>query len=485
MAETNITAIFRELLSLPSETEWVEFKHNNSNPQEIGEYISAVANSAALHGRDSGYLVWGVEDGSHLVVGTSFRPRQSKKGNQELESWLMQLSQPRVAFEIHEFEFEGKPVVLIIVPAASYQPVRFSGEEFVRIGSYKKKLKDFPEKERQLWVTFQHQVFEKDIALTGVSSDDVLQLIDYPGAFRLLGLQLPDNRRGILDRLAREKIVTPRSRSQFDVTNLGAALFANRLDEFGALGRKSMRVIVYKGSSRIETVREQEGVKGYAVGFEGLIRYINDQLPQNELVGQALRSEVRMYPELVIRELVANALIHQDFSLTGTGPMVEIFADRIEISNPGVPLIDTLRFIDEPPRSRNESLAATMRRLRICEERGSGIDKVIASVESYQLPPPDFQVTPTHTRVVLYAPRKLTEMGQADRVRACYQHTCLCYVSNQPTTNATVRRRFGIKEQNAAIASRIIGETVREGLIKPADPENRAKKLSRYVPFWL
>ena len=83
---------------------------------------------------------------------------------------------------------------------------------------------------------------------------------------------------------------------------------------------------------------------------------------------------------------MANALIHQDFSLTGTGPTVEIFADRIEVTNPGTPLIDTLRFIDEPPQSRNETLAATMRRLNICEERGSGIDKVISQVELYQLP---------------------------------------------------------------------------------------------------
>ncbi len=143
-----------------------------------------------------------------------------------------------------------------------------------------------------------------------------------------------------------------------------------------------------------------------------------------------------MYPELAVRELVANALIHQDFSLTGTGPMVEVFQDRVEITNPGTPLIDTLRFIDEPPRSRNETLAGIMRRLNICEERGSGIDKVIAEVEFFQLPAPDFQVTANHTRVTLYAPKKLSEMSQEDRIRACYQHTCLCWLEFQRNEGA-------------------------------------------------
>jgi len=78
-----------ELLRLPSETEWVEFKHNNDNPQEIGEYLSAISNGAALHGKRTGYLVWGIQDGSHAVLGTTFRPKQAKKGNENLESWLL------------------------------------------------------------------------------------------------------------------------------------------------------------------------------------------------------------------------------------------------------------------------------------------------------------------------------------------------------------------------------------------------------------
>jgi ATP-dependent DNA helicase RecG len=186
---------------------------------------------------------------------------------------------------------------------------------------------------------------------------------------------------------------------------------------------------------------------------EGLIRFVNGLLPSNEVVEQALRKTVPMFPELAVRELVANAIIHQDFAVTGAGPMVEIFDSRIEITNPGEPLVDTQRFLDTPPRSRNEVMASLMRRFRICEERGSGIDKVVSQVELFQLPAPLFEVPAGFTRTVLFAHKPLSAMDKADRVRACYLHACLRYVTREPMTNTSVRERFGIPEKNAATAS--------------------------------
>jgi len=116
-----------------------------------------------------------------------------------------------------------------------------------------------------------------------------------------------------------------------------------------------MRVIVYEGNSRIKTQREQVGVKGYANGFEGLISFINGILPHNEVMGAALRETVPMYPEVAVRELVTNALIHQDLFATGAGPMVEIFADRMEVTNPGASLVSTDRFIDSPPKAKRQA----------------------------------------------------------------------------------------------------------------------------------
>ena len=151
------------------------------------------------------------------------------------------------------------------------------------------------------------------------------------------------------------------------------------------MSRKAIKVIKYKGNNKVETERDLIGSKGYAIGFPGLLEWINGQLPANEEIGKALRKEVRMYPEIAIRELFANAIIHQDFSVKGF-PTIEIYGDRIEISNPGQPIIHSDRFIDEYG-SRNEKLADIMRRMGFCEEKGSGLDKTIFNVELYQLPP--------------------------------------------------------------------------------------------------
>lgn len=479
-----LTALLDTLTNLPHEAAWIEFKENNADPQEIGEYLSAIANTAPLHGEQTGFIVWGVQDGTHARVGTDFHPQQAKIGNQELENWLTTQIYPPLNFRIHELDLADRHFVLFEVPAATHTPVRFKNDEHIRVGSYKKKLRDHPEKERELWALFAKTPFEKGMAKHAVSSDQVLALIDYPAYFDLTKQPLPDNRNGILDRLESESFIVREHGDRFGITNLGAILFAKSLESFERLSRKAVRIIVYKGTGRIETIREQISHQGYAAGFEGLIGFVNTLLPRNELIRQALREEVRMYPEIAIRELVANAIIHQEFGITGTGPMVEIFSDRIEITNPGTPLIDTQRFLDAPPRSRNEAIAAFMRRVNICEERGSGIDKVIFQAEVFQLPAPDFLVPEHHIKAILFAHKRFAEMEKHDRIRACYQHACLRYVSNRRVTNSSLRERFGIDDQNYAMASRIIAETIEAGLIRRSDPDSKSKKHAKYVPFW-
>jgi len=478
-----LASLVRELCALPRETEWVELKVNEAEPQGVGEYISALANAAALVGKAFAYLVWGVRDDDHAVVGTTFDPHAARVGNEELESWLLRLLEPRIDFRFFTVEIGGHRVVLLEVARAAGRPVCFSGQEFIRVGSYKKKLKDFPEKERALWRIFDQAPFEEGVAAERATGDDVLRLLDYPAYFDLLERPLPENREGILAALADDRLIRRSEAGDWDIANLGAILFAKRLDAFHPLRRKAVRVVQYRGNGRTETLKEQEGAKGYACGFEGLIGYVNGLLPANEVIGEALRKSVPMFPELAVRELVANALIHQDFFVTGAGPMVEIFDDRIEITNPGEPLVDTQRFVDTPPRSRNETLASLMRRFRICEERGSGIDKVVSQVELFQLPAPLFESPEGFTRAVLFAHKPLSAMGKADRVRACYLHACLCYVTRKEMTNTTLRARFGVEEHNRALVSRLIREAVKAGAIVPADPD-AAPKLMRYLPFW-
>lgn len=478
-----LAGLVAELLKLPHETEWVEFKLNNSDPEEIGSYISALSNAAALNGKANGYLVWGVEDGTHSVKGTHFDPQSTRKGNEPLENWLLRLLTPKIHFRFHSFTMEGQPMVLMEVARAFRHPVRFMSEEYVRIGQVKKPLREAPDRERDLWRILDHTPFEHMLAAERLGGQEVLAMLDHPAYFELLEQPVPPAMEGILKVFEDEGIIAPNPAGGWDITHLGAILLAKRLTDFPQLKRKAVRVIQYKGLDRTDVIKEQEGKRGYASGFAGLIEYINGRLPSNEVIGQALRREVPMYPELAIRELVANALIHQDFFVTGTGPMVEIFSDRIEITNPGLPLVPPDRFMDSPPKSRNEALASMMRRFGICEERGSGIDKVAIQVELFQLPAPLFEVPEGFTRVTLFAHRSLSEMDKADRIRACYLHACLRYVTKQHMTNSSVRERFRIDEKNAARATRLINEAIDAGMIVPHDPD-AANKLMRYLPYW-
>ena len=128
-----INNLIRELLSLPKETEWVEFKHNNFTPQMIGEYISALGNSAALLSRPKAYMLWGIDDETHKILGTTFNYRSCKKGAEELESWLTHMITPRVNFRFYETEINGMKLTLLEIPSAEKQPIKFQHEEYIRM----------------------------------------------------------------------------------------------------------------------------------------------------------------------------------------------------------------------------------------------------------------------------------------------------------------------------------------------------------------
>ncbi|MHA8056937.1 RNA-binding domain-containing protein [Aquirufa nivalisilvae] len=480
MKEEQLIELLNELVKQSHESEWVEFKLNFHSEQEIGERISALANGAAIHNQNYGYLVFGVENETHQIIGTTFKPKQHKKGNEEIEHWLSQRLDPRIDFRIHEFAYdEIRNIALFVIPSAQNKPVDFSHISYIRVGSITRKLGDFPEKEGKIWRKI-GKPYELEIAKDNLSAADVIRLLSTETYFDLMKFPYPSNQNGVIEKFIYENLVI---KSQgYAITNLGAILFAKNLAEFETVQRKSARVIVYKGRNKVETEREQIGSKGYAIGFEGLVDWINSQLPANEEIGKALRTESRLYPEIAIRELVANALIHQDLSVKGF-PMVEIFSDRIEISNPGSPLITPDRFIDSYI-SRNEKLADLMRRMGFCEEKGSGLDKVIFYNELYQLPPINVITDETRTRITLFSYKKLNDLDKREKISACYQHACLKWVSNSKMSNQSLRGRFHIEDHNYSIASRIIRDALEEKIIKEDDPESKSRKYASYVPYW-
>ena len=473
----------RELCRLPAENEWVEFKVNQSEPKRIGQGISALANSAALGGQPAGYLVWGVEDGTHAVVGTRFQPRKDKKGSEPLIPWLLQQLRPSIPFHFHEVEVDHKPVVVLQVSPARTQPVAFGGERFLRIDSQTRRLDRFPEHERALWRVFDATPFEARIAAEGVHDARVAELLDYHAYFERLRQPAPGNRRSALEALALDGLVLRGGSGGWDITNLGAVLLARRLADFPELGRKAVRLIRYRGSGRTGDAREWEFEDGYARCLDHLNQQLDGQLPSREVIGRVRREIERAFPPVAVRELVANALIHQDLGVRGAGPMVEIFDDRIEITNPGEPLVETERLVDAPPQSRNDRLASLMRRFGYSEERGMGIDRVVEEIETHELPPPRFQRPRGFTRVTLHARKKLGELGADDRNWACYLHACLRYLNGDALTNTSLRRRFGIADRNRAMASRLIRSAVKSGAITPESPA-ASRKAMRYIPWW-
>lgn len=479
----NLDKLVNELRKLPDETQWLEFKHNNYDPTMIGQDISALANSAAMCEKSCAYMLWGIDDATHEIVGTDYNLQTLKKGNQELENWLRSLLSRNADFEFHTSFVEGKKVGVLIIYRATNQTVMFEKVDYIRVGSYTKKLNEYPALQAQLWDRIRNAKFEERYAKQDMELADALRLLDFAAYFDICNIPQPTDNDGVAHYMLEEEIIVKQDNGLYAITNLGAILLAKKLTDFPRISRKAVRVVQYQGNNRLSMLKEDVGRKGYAVGFEGLIKFIDALLPTQELITGALRETKSAYPILAVREIVANALIHQDFSVTGTGPVVEIFENRIEVTNSGIPLVDVRRIIDNPPRSRNEKLAAMMRRLRMCEELGTGWDKIVITCELFQLPAPKIQLFEDSTRVTLFSEVAFSNISMEDKLWACYLHACIKHVQGEQLTNSSLRERFGLKDSAAGSISRLIKEAVALNLIKPLDPTT-APRYMKYIPVW-
>lgn len=472
-----------ELRKFENETPWVEFKHNNYNPETIGANISALANGAALHEKRSAYYVWGIDDKTHEVVGTTNDFLSLKKGNTELGLWLRTMLSKNADFEYHSVDYSGKKVGILFISPAEKQPVVFQKLAYIKIGTNTTKLHEFPEVEARLWDRLRNANFESRTAKFDLELHEVAQFLEISDYVVMRGLPQPADMEGIIHYLREEELVLRQDNGLFAITNLGALLLARNINEFSRISRKAVRVSQYADSSRLNMLKEHTGTKGYAADFERVMQYIDALLPSHEVIDGATRQTRSAYPRLAIREVVANALIHQDFSITGAGPTIEIFPNRIEITNPGIPLIDVRRFIDNPPKSRNEKLAALMRRFRLCEELGTGWDKIVLACEKALLPAPRIDVYEAGIKVTLFAEMPFSNISMEDRLQACYLHACIKYVQGEQLTNSSLRERFGLPASSSGTISRLIREAVSRGLIKALDPATAPKHM-KYIPEW-
>jgi len=421
------------------------------------------------------------EKGGRLVLGVSDRAPRRIMGTQAFRS---PAKTQKKLFDIFGFRVEiesvthsGKRVLVFQVPSRGIgSPISYDGRYWMRSGESLVQMSD--DQFRRIFDEGKPDWLEEH-SKTGLTPQQIVDFLDTQAYYELLDNPYPENQAEVISRLSVDRIIAI-EKGAYAIRRSGALLLAKRLANFPELKTRAPRVVVYGGTSKLETRLDQFGEKGYAVGFQSLVNFIMAQLPQNEVIGEALRREAKLVPVDAIRELVANALIHQDFSVSGNSVRIEIYSDRVDISNSGLPLVDIERFIDSD-QSRNERLADLMRRFGICELRGSGIDKTIHAIEVSQLPAPEFRTRSTMTSVVIYGHKNYARMDRAARIRACYQHCALMWVMNRDMNNESLRRRFGLMEDERAKISQLISQTVEEGLIKRV---GASRRLARYLPHW-
>ena len=467
---------------VPQEVNELDWKETLSPKNDkLCQHICAFAN---LPG--GGFLVFGIEDKTALPKGIN--QNEAAIIVEKLASLCRDGVTPLVVIDHSVEEYSGVSLLFVHIKESAVKPVHLASktieDSYIRSGGTTRKASR-PEI-GGLMLNSKTPVFEELHASKLKNQVEVMTVLDYATIHKLLKKPVPSNADEILYWMRDEKMVVDVDNAGYYITNFGALASAHNLNDFDGLSRKSIRVVKYEGRNKSAGSKEYPGSKGYAIGFEGLIEFVKSLLPGSEIIKHALREETSVYPEIALREIIANALIHQDFTIRGSGPMIEIFEDRIEISNPGrlLPTKKIDRLIRTSPESRNEILAAAFRRYNICEERGSGFEKSVRAIELYGLPPLKFLETENSFKVIMYSPKKFAEMSVQERIEACYQHSVIQYFGNDGMTNTSLRHRFGMHDKQASQISRLIRDAIDEGRIKSKDPDSESKKFTIYLPYW-
>lgn len=466
---------------VPHEINEIDWKGGLSpEKNRLTEHLIAFANHP-----NGGYLAYGIRDADAALVGV--QQNDVARIVNTLANIGRDAIEPALAIDHAVVDYRGTSVLLIRIPEQPAKPVHRRGksieESWIRSGGTTRKASR--QEVGALMLHGHAPRWEELRASTLLDAGQITDLFNLARIAELLQRQLPDDEVELMRWLCDEKMLVPDGKGYY-ITNLGAIAAARDLEQFEYLKRKRIRVIHYRGMNKVETINEHMGQRGYAIGFEGLINYLKRILPRSEVIQQSLRTEVSVYPEIALRELIANALIHQDFSITGAGSMIEVFDDRIEFTNPGslLPGKRVDRLIGTTPESRNEGLASAFRRYRICEERGTGFQKVVAGIELFGLPPVVFTPMENAFKVTLYAPKKFADMSQRERVEATYQHAVLQFLSGQTLTNTTLRERFKLIDKQRNSITNLIADSLRLGRIKRKD-ENSSNKFVEYLPYWV
>jgi predicted HTH transcriptional regulator len=450
----------------------------SSDTKRLTDHLMAFANYPG-----GGYIVFGVARDATLI---NIDPIEIDAIANKMANLGRDAVEPPLQLDHEAVTFQGSHILIVRVPESDVKPVHRRGKQLddtcIRSGGTTRKA--VRQEIGNLLVNSRTLRWENAHASLLLENKEVMNALMIEPVFKMMQRKFPANEEEILCWLHNSGLIERHPSGGAYITNLGAICLAADLKKFSELSQRSARVIVYEGFNRIKARHEKEGQRGYAIAFEGLLRYVCNQIPRSEVIHQTLRRTVPLYPEVALREIIANALIHQDFAVTGSRPMIEIFADRIEISNPGklLPSKSIERIFGTMPESRNERLASTFRLYNLCEQRGSGLIRAGFEIEIFGLPPIRFEEDANHFRVTLFAPKSYAQMSAADRLNACYQHAVLKYCSSDTMTNKSLRERLKMPENQRSMVSRLIQDAIDAGLIAAKDPANMSRKYTEYVP---
>ena len=395
MNTADLTALLDRLRAEPRESEWLEFKTNRYEPQAIGEYLSALANSACLLGKPRGYLVFGIEDGTHAVVGTSFDPQaETGQGNQLLPLWLALGLKPKLGFDMHACQYHGQRVVLFEVHPAFDRPMEFYGKAFVRNGSSKTALAGYPEKERAIWsrrVDWSAQVCEQ----ATLADLDPLAIAEARRQFAEKNKTKPDR----LAELAAWDDATFLNKAKLTVR--GAVTHAALL----LLGREESTSLLAPAVARISWILKNERNEELDYEHFGppLLLNVNKVLARirnltvRELPdGTLFPVELTQYDPWVIREALHNCIAHQDYGLRGRMQVVET-PHALLLTNVGGFLPGRVEAVidqDAPLEIyRNPYLAEAMVSLNMIDTQGGGIKRMFQAQRRRFFPLPDYDLS--------------------------------------------------------------------------------------------
>ncbi len=395
-------ALITRLTGLPRETEWVEFKVGNADPERIGKYVSGLANAACEALQDFGYLVWGIDDITHVIVGTDFDPSSKRIGNQPIELWLRTLLAPEIGFVFHEITFSTKRVVIMEIEAAYRQPISFRKEPWIRIGSSLTELSKYPHKAARIYQTIGRDWSAEVVEGARLSALD-------PEALAFARRQFAEKHKN--DTFAGEiagwddetflnkaKLATEGRLTKASLLLLGKPESAHWLAP--SVARITWNLLDAEGTS----IDYQHFEPPLLLAVEHVFGKIRNMTLRTMPDGSLFPVEIAQYDPWVFREAIHNAIVHQDYRLCRTIALTE-FPDRLTIANAGAFLPGSIdAALDSQIRPRNypnAALAEAMVELKMIDTIGSGIRRMFMTQRKRYMPMPDYDLRPEEVAVTL------------------------------------------------------------------------------------